>query len=120
MNLASRHPIVLVIPIGLLILGAFVHAGKHRGPRIHASRVELARVIAREYAFEAFPQWAVANPGRRCPASLAELDGYLHREHSLDPWGRRYRMKCDRDGVTIRSAGTDHRWNTPDDITSEE
>jgi hypothetical protein len=120
MNLASRHPIVLVIPVGLVILGAFVHAGKRRGTCFHESRTELARVIAKEYAYEAYPQWAVDHPARACPTSLAELDGYLHRAHSLDPWGRRYLMTCDRHGMTVRSSGPDRRWYTADDLSSNE
>ena len=86
-----------------------------------------ARMAVHAYAFDAFPQWSIAHPGLPCPASLAELDRFIGRTNTLDPWGRRYVMLCGADvpdGVqsvrVVRSAGPDGIWLSPDDINSWE
>lgn len=54
--------------------------------------------------------------GVGCP-SLTELE----RRHGLkgggeDPWGGRFRLICDEDGLSVLSAGEDGRFGTADDV----
>jgi hypothetical protein len=86
-----------------------------------------ARITLRQYAYEAFPSWAVANPARACPDSLAELDLYMSHDEPIDPWGRRYTIVCGaavpagvKAAFGVRSAGPDQTWFTDDDLTSWE
>jgi hypothetical protein len=91
------------------------------------SETGRARMAVHAYAFDAFPLWSFAHPGLPCPASLAELDHYIDRTDTLDPWGRHYLMQCGPDvpdgarGVlVVRSAGPDRTWQSQDDINSWE
>ncbi len=54
--------------------------------------------------------------GVGCP-SLTELE----RSHGLkgggeDPWGGRFRLICDEEGLSVLSAGQDGRFGTADDL----
>jgi hypothetical protein len=85
---------------------------------------ELAKHEVQQYAFEAYPQWAVANPSKACPASIAELNEYTTRKDDLDPWGHPYKLMCGptlppgAKGVAVASAGPDGQFDTGDDVRS--
>jgi hypothetical protein len=53
----------------------------------------------------------MANPQKRCPASVNEL---REREELVDSWGTPYAVTCPP--LAIASAGTDGTRGTPDDI----
>ena len=83
----------------------------------------------REYAFEAFPQWAAAHPDRDCPNALAELNEYMRgpdASSSNDAWGTPLKMLCGPSlppgarGIGVISRGQDGKEGTEDDIKSWE
>ena len=72
------------------------------------------------YAFEAFPQWAQAHPWLACPESIDELSAYTSA-HLVDRWGMKLEMQCGTlPRFFVRSAGPDARFDTADDITSND
>ena len=76
--------------------------------------------IVKAYAFEAFPQWAMANQSRACPESIDELSEYTSQS-LWDPWERKLEMRCvPGTRLYVRSAGPDRRFDTADDITSND
>ena len=87
---------------------------------------QLARVRVKKYAFEASPQWAVADPDRACPDALTELDEYMVIEDAQDPWGGSFVMRCGPilrlgvNDIAIASPGRDGQLDTADDIKSWE
>lgn len=90
-----------------------------RGSSPTEAKRDLARRMAETLAYEAYPMWAVrpANAGR-CP-SLAELREFVDRD-PVDPWGRRFRVRCDHPpagaAIAVWSAGPDGEDGTGDDI----
>ena len=78
------------------------------------------------YAFEAYPLWAAAHPGKGCPARLDELNEYMDVNHINDAWGRPIKMFCGPNlraglkGLYLLSVGEDGKEGTDDDITSWE
>jgi hypothetical protein len=88
---------------------------------LEASRREIAKLTVEKYASEAFPRWAVQNPGTACP-DLAALDQVLGRKGEPDPWGSPYVLLCGDaspvTGVGVMSLGPDRERGTDDDITS--
>ena len=109
--------------VGVLV-AALVLSLSHVPPRSH-SRTERARLQVHDYAFEAYPSWRAAHPGRACPRSLRELDAYMGG-HAPDPWGSPLEFRCGRmlprgaSGLWVRSAGADRRFGTDDDLVSSE
>jgi hypothetical protein len=90
-----------------------------------ASKAELAKLKAKKYAIEAYPQWLAAHPDKACPDKLEELNAYMTDNDTLDPWGRPYRMMCGptvagAKGLAVISAGEDGKGGTADDIKSWE
>ncbi len=81
------------------------------------AKIEEARLVAKQYAFEGFPAWVVSNPAYVCPQKLAELDVYVGRRDTIDPWGLPFQSYC-HSGNTFRvvSAGPDRTHGTFDDI----
>ena len=77
----------------------------------------VAEIVAKKYAYEAYPQWVAANPANACPASIAELREYTS-DDATDPWGHPYKMMCGSslpmgaNGVAIQSAGSDGQFDT--------
>ena len=84
--------------------------------------LELAKREVAAYAFEAFPRWALNNVDRACPDRLLELNREMPSLHAVDPWGTPYQFLCGAQhrvtGLRVRSAGPDHRFETPDDLAS--
>jgi len=73
-------------------------------------------------AFEAFPQWAQANHEELCPRSIDDLLEFSSRDNALDPWGTKLDLRCGPGyrGAYVRSAGPDGRFETVDDISSND
>ncbi len=79
------------------------------------------RRLVRQFAFEAFPQWAAHHVDDACPRTLDELAPIIARP-TVDAWGTPLEMRCGTGirGAYIRSAGPDRRFETTDDITSND
>lgn len=84
------------------------------------SKVDVARLKLKKYAFEAYPSWAVDHPDRVCPRSLHELDDYMNTSDDQDSWGTPIELRCGIRGVWLRSAGEDGWFDTADDLVSSE
>jgi hypothetical protein len=84
----------------------------------------VAGGVVRRYAFEAYPQWAIRNPGSACPASLDDLDAFMPTLPSTDPWAQPYQLRCGdalpagAKGIAVFSMGPDGVADTDDDIRS--
>lgn len=65
--------------------------------------------------------WQSQHPGVGCPtASQLIEDGNLENDARIDdPWGGKYRIKCEGGRLSVRSAGRDGRTNTGDDVAVE-
>ena len=89
------------------------------------SKIDLAKIEVRKYAFEAYPSWSASNPDKACPAKLADLAELTNAE-LVDPWGHAYKMMCGKDlpkgakGLAVSSPGPDGKPGTADDIKSWE
>lgn len=89
------------------------------------AKVDMAGVMVKKLALEAYPQWAI-NPGNgapgKCP-TLAELGEYVSDPDLRDPWGNEYRFRCDDlpagvTGIAVWSMGPDRVDGGGDDVTS--
>jgi hypothetical protein len=87
------------------------------------SNADDAQAMVKQYAFEAYPQWAAAHPDQDCPASIDELATYTSAL-PLDPWGHALVAQCGpalpagAKGIAIHSLGPDGVDGTADDIRS--
>jgi prepilin-type N-terminal cleavage/methylation domain-containing protein len=116
--------IMIVLAIIALVMGFLV------GPQVmkafSGSRVDVAKATMKKYAFEAFTQWSIRNPGKACPASVIELNEYMNNKDAKDPWGNDYQVLCGDQlpagakGIGILSLGEDGKANTEDDLKSWE
>lgn len=103
---------------------AFVIMSMFEPRRMHVcsfgAKGEKTVAIVKKFAFEAFPQWAAVHHMDSCPASLNELRQHANRALPIDAWGNQLEMKCGPwiRGIYVRSAGEDGRFDTADDITS--
>lgn len=88
--------------------------------RSKVSPIDVARATVKKYALEALPSWRQANPGKRCPAKLEDLDEYMNNRDISDPWGHDYVMACVGDRFVVRSFGPDGLDGTADDISSDQ
>lgn len=81
------------------------------------AEIEEARFVAKKYVREGLPAWAVVHPDYPCPQRLAELDPFVDRTDTIDPWGLPFQSYC-HSGHTFRvvSAGPDRTHGTYDDI----
>jgi hypothetical protein len=125
--------------VGLVGVGvACRDSGTDSGTRRASSRPALkqAWLDVRDYAFDAFTQWASMHPTKACPDKLEDLNEYMSapdsradkptpRKDVSDPWGGRYTMYCGRSlppgvkvGIGITSPGPDGKDGTADDIRS--
>ncbi|MDQ3335391.1 MAG: hypothetical protein M4D80_09520 [Myxococcota bacterium] len=83
---------------------------------------DVTAELVKRYAFEAFPVWAMDHQERACPASLDDLSPFMQRPQTFDEWGTALELRCGAyyRGAYVRSAGPDRRFNTVDDITSND
>lgn len=81
------------------------------------------RLVVKQYADEAYPQWAQAHPSAACPGDIDELAEYSSYQ-VLDPWGHKLVAQCGAalpagaTGIAIHSLGPDGVDDTADDIRS--
>lgn len=114
-----RHAIVV-----MLVLAACGKSEDKPLRQFEQSKADIARVTAKKYAYEAYPQWAAAHADKECPDTITALDEYVNAKDHVDPWGHAYLMKCGKDlpagvrGMAVSSAGPDGTPGTDDDITS--
>jgi len=116
--------IMIVLAILALVMGLVV------GPRVMRmfgdSKVDLAKMTAKKYAYEAYTQWSMANRDKSCPDKLEALNEYTNLKDTKDPWGGTYKMLCGQNlpagakGLAVMSAGEDQKEGTADDIKSWE
>ena len=86
-------------------------------------RRAVARARALRRAYKTPVQLAAAvywqgTYGHDCPHSVYELTEFMERDETLDPWGRRYWVRCANRRVFVLSIGEDGIPNTADDIRS--
>jgi general secretion pathway protein G len=115
--------IMIVLAIIALVMGFLV------GPRVLESfkeaKEDTASAIIQQFAYEAYPRWAAANPTKGCPTSLQDLTKYMNKQDIKDPWGADLIMYCGdnlpegvKGGFGVMSKGPDGKQGTPDDIKS--
>ena len=80
------------------------------------TEIAQARAIARAYVDVGVPAWVVTHPDYPCPQRLAELDVFVDRRDTLDPWGRPMQGYCSTGVYRVVSAGPDGTHGTGDDI----
>ena len=99
--------IMIVLAILALVMGLVV------GPRVMRmfgkSKVDIAQLTVKKYAYEAFGEWSQAHPDKSCPDKLEDLTQYMDNKDVKDPWGNlrvgataTTIFSCSH-GVTIRS-----------------
>ncbi len=111
----ATFAIVAIGFVGLVGYGLVANARICGGP----SKMDIGRLTVKKYAYEAFPAFRYANPGRVCPANLGELNTWMDSDGVKDPWGTEYVMHCSPVGIVVRSAGEDAIWGTADDVWSD-
>lgn len=122
--LPDRTPRWLAFAVGLItaIVVAAAATVLFEREAARTARAAKARYWADAYAHRGYPAWVAANPDRACPARLAELDAYVGRRDTIDPWGTTYQFLCGRQhgvvGLRVRSAGPDRQFDSADDVES--
>ena len=114
--------IMIVLAILALVMGLVV------GPKVmkafSKSKVDIAKLTAKKFADEAYPQWAAAHPDKACPDRIEDLSEFMNSKDVKDPWGNPFKMLCGQNapagvkGVGITSMGEDAKDGTEDDIKS--
>ncbi len=115
--------IMIVLAILALVMGLVV------GPRVMRmfgkSKVDIAQLTVKKYAYEAFGEWSQAHPDKACPDKLEDLTQYMDSKDVKDPWGNPYKMFCGQNlpagakgGLAVMSAGEDGKEGTEDDVKS--
>src|SRR5690606_29333015 len=81
---------------------------------------DLVTLLLHAYIEEAYPKWQADHPGKKCPATLAEVAKYFDAPAELpvttDPWGHALVMTCDDKGFSVMSVGPDGKPGTADDV----
>jgi type II secretory pathway pseudopilin PulG len=114
--------IMIVLAILALIMGLVV------GPRVMKmfgqSKNDIAKATAKSIAYEAYPQWSTAHPGKQCPDTIGDLAEFVNDSKMQDPWGGQFIFLCGatmpqgQRGVLVISPGEDGKLNTADDVKS--
>ena len=115
--------IMIVLAILALVMGLVV------GPRVMRmfgkSKVDIAQLTVKKYAYEAFGEWSQAHPDKQCPDKLEDLSQYMDSKDTKDPWGNPYKMFCGQNlpagakgGLAVMSSGEDGKDGTEDDVKS--
>nr|HEX4317353.1 prepilin-type N-terminal cleavage/methylation domain-containing protein [Kofleriaceae bacterium] len=116
--------IMIVLAILALIMGLVV------GPRVMKmfgqSKNDIAKATAKSIAYEAYPQWSTAHPGKQCPDTVGDLAEYMNDSKMTDPWGGQFKFLCGptmpagSKGVLVISPGEDGKEGTSDDVKSSD
>ena len=109
----SALGIMIALVIGLVVGPRRIHTCGH-------SKSDIASLTVHKYALEAYPEFRAANPERSCPTSLSELNAWMNSKDIRDPWGTNYWLTCSANGIIVGSAGEDGRFDTDDDVWSNE
>lgn len=129
LNQANRGMTLLEIMIVLAILALVM--GLVVGPRVmkmfFKSKEDIAGLAVKDYAYDAYTQWAGAHLQKSCPDKLEDLNEYMNSKDTKDPWGNNYVMFCGsslpagvKNGLAVKSFGPDGKDGTEDDIKSWE
>jgi len=112
--------VLIVLAIIALIMGVLV------GPKIigqaQEAQIETTRTVLKQYV-TAYARWQI-DSGQRCPQNLSELEKYVAKEGTTDPWGTEYVMVCGNNAPPaakpfgMSSLGPDGQAGTEDDINS--
>lgn len=106
------------------MLASSTLAGVLVGPRVSRtfgeSKLDVAKLTIKKYAYEAYPSWRGAHPDQACPPRLADLNEYMNNKDVKDTYGHDYEMYCGLHGIVVRSLGEDGRRNTKDDLWSNQ
>lgn len=108
------------LTIALLVLASGCKEKTREQKMFGESHVDKAKLTVQKYAFEAYPQWARANPNAKCPAAIADLAEYMDTNSTRDPWGSEFVLECTDGKVRVHSFGEDGKDGTGDDIRSWE
>ncbi len=91
------------------------------------AKVDIARLGAKRFNFEAYPMWARDHADKACPDKIDDLYPYVGANDRMDPWGAPYHLFCGPNlpadahgGFAVVSLGPDGKEGTPDDIKSWE
>lgn len=109
---------ILAVPLGRIV--PMLLEGSACACRPRDTNEDLARMMVREHADQAYVRWSLDNPDKRCPTFIEDVSRYTDSPDTLDPWGTRLEMVCEspRGHFGVVSAGQDRRFRTPDDIAS--
>jgi general secretion pathway protein G len=116
--------IMIVIAILGLVMGLVVVPKVME--KFDDSKLKIAKLAVDKFAFEAYPQWALATK-KQCPNNLVELAQHMGKSEAdtKDPWDQPYKMLCGQTlpqgvsgGIGIVSMGPDQKEGTEDDIKS--
>jgi len=103
--------IALAGPVAIVAIDKLVTT-----PHFH----DTTPVLVKTFAFQAFPQWAADHQWIACPQTIDDLSPYANSE-AVDEWGTKLEMRClIGTRLYVRSAGPDLRFDTGDDITSND
>ncbi len=98
-----------------------------RGEVFSKSKEDTAGLMVKDYAYDAYTQWAGSHLTKACPDALSDLNEYVNAKDTLDPWGKNYKMYCGsslpagvKGGIAVISMGPDGKEGTEDDIKSWE
>ena len=101
-----------VTTVGLVAFGSWkVYASQAGGEEVARQRGQQVLSAATD--------WKREHLERGCP-SITQLQQSSLLEATAraeDPWGQRYRIRCESGEVQVRSAGKDGKFETADDIT---
>ena len=126
---AERGLTLLEIMIVIAILGLVM--GLVVVPRVMGmfgkSKNDIAKLAVDKFAFEAYPQWSLANTDKPCPPDLLTIAQHMGKSEkdTKDPWDTPFKMFCGanlptgvKGGIAVMSFGEDKTENTADDIKS--
>jgi general secretion pathway protein G len=117
--------IMIVIAILGLVMGLVV-VPKVMG-LFGKSKTDIAKLAVDKFAFEAYPQWSLANNDKPCPPDLLTIAQHMGKSEkdTKDPWDTPFKMLCGqnlppgvKNGIAVMSFGEDKTENTADDIKS--
>lgn len=101
-----------VLGLGVVTFGVWkVYAADAGGEQAARERGQQVLTAATD--------WKRDHVERGCP-SITQLQQSARLEATAraeDPWGQRYRIRCESGEVQVRSAGKDGKFETADDIT---
>ena len=103
--------ILIVLAIIGLVMGLLVGPAVMRA--FSKGKTRIAAIAVQKYANDAFINWQADHTGKKCPASLSELNEYMNQDDAKDPWGNPFVMQCGENlpagakGIAVMSYGAD-------------